>query len=266
MKGPVKRPKAFRIPWPREHGGWGMIATPLLLGWLGSEATAVPGGFWPGLFFGAAALIFYLTHEPIDQALFARDPALRRVMWRWTFGLATCGLILLIPVVAGRPVIPAAAGAASAALGIMMLVLWRQRHGHRRDLLTRALAPVGMSLAAPLTEWAVRGGITSAGWTLAVFDSLFFLGSLLRVRSLVGERGRLGFRIISAAGNLAIVLGVMRWPAVGFEPRAWIIFLPGLILSLAYLLHVPSGHSPLKIGMIELGANVLFLIGLIKKH
>lgn len=271
----------MKIPWPKEHGGFGMIATPLLLGWLvaGFGPGGAPGGPWRGLLFILSVLALYLTHEPIDRALFGRDAAVRREMLGWTARFTMLALIFLGPVVFSRSVTLTVLGTGLAALAIMALVLWLQRHGRRRDLLTRALAPAGMALAAPLTEWAVRGSISALGWTLAALTYLFFLGSLLRVRSLIGERGQLGFRSVSAVGNLLIMLGPLTCRKLGgavgglgaagglfasllgacaAPHEAWLALAPGFWLSLVWLVRPPVGLGPFKIGMIELAANVIF--------
>ncbi len=258
----------MRIPWPKEHGGWGMIATPLLLGWL-------VAGFEPrGLLFILAAMALYLTHEPADRTLFAKDAAIRREMLGWTVRFTVLAVLFLGPVVFSRSISLAVLGTGLAALAIMAVVLWLQRHGHRRDLFTRALAPAGMALAAPLTEWATRGEISPVGWTLAGLTYLFFLGSLLRVRSLVGERGQIRFRIISAAGNLLIMLaplacrGLGGWMGSGLgawlgacaaPAEAWMALAPGFLLSLVWLVRAPVGMAPFKIGMIELTLNLIFV-------
>jgi hypothetical protein len=74
------RPNLRPIALPTEHGGWGFLLEPILLGMLVAPS-------WAGLLLGLAALSAFLTRQPLRFALqdLVRRRSYPRTTWCWIF-------------------------------------------------------------------------------------------------------------------------------------------------------------------------------------
>lgn len=91
----IKRPSNLRsIALPVEHGGWGFLVEPILLGLVLAPSLN-------GLLFGFAMLAFFLIHQPLKVAVKDRLRGIRvpRSIWAEGFVLlyASLALILALP-------------------------------------------------------------------------------------------------------------------------------------------------------------------------
>jgi hypothetical protein len=147
---------------PVEHGGWGMLGEPLLLGLLVAPS-------WAGLAIGTSAVLAFLARHPLKIALgdlrAGRRTARTRAALAFGLGYAVAAVVALVPAAGG------AAGwwvplALAAPLGLVQLahdVRNRGRHALPELMGGVALASVaaaevraaGWSLAAALAAWAV---------------------------------------------------------------------------------------------------------------
>jgi hypothetical protein len=173
------RPNLRPIALPTEHGGWGFLFEPLLLG-----LVVVPS--WAGALLAIAAVCAFLTRQPLRFALQdrIRGKSYPRTSYCWRFAamygagslaaaagaIAIAGWGLAVPVLIAAP------------LGIVQLV--HDARNHSRRLLPEIAGATAMMCSAAAI--AIAGG---ASWTLAAMLAVTMLArtlpSIVYVRTLV---------------------------------------------------------------------------------
>jgi hypothetical protein len=246
---------------PVEHGGWGMLAEPLVLGLL-----AAPSG--PGLGIGLAAVFAFLARHPLKLAI--ADRIQRRHTART---VAALRFVLLYTALAAASLALAASGpprwwvplAAAAPLALAQLAHDVRNKG--RQLLPELLGAVALgSVAAallPAAGWSVA--IAGAAWVLMAVKAaaaiLYVRARLRRDRGLAF--GRSGVFAVHTAGLAAAAglaaLDLAPWlAAAGFSlllaraalglsgfgrrVRPQVVGLTELAYGLAYALAVALGY------------------------
>jgi hypothetical protein len=196
---------------PVEHGGWGMLAEPLVMGLLLAPTLA-------GLGLAVAALGAFLVRHPLKLALSdwrrgTRSPRTRlaaRVAAVYA-AFAVCGLALAVwraPAAAWLPVL------AAAPLGLLQL--WYDARLQGRQLLPELLG--GVALGAGASALMLAGG-----WGMAPALAAWALLAAKAVASVVYIRARLrldrdqpasrwpGLLAHIAAFALAVALALLGW-------------------------------------------------------
>jgi hypothetical protein len=218
---------------PVEHGGWGMLVEPLLLGLLVAPS-------WAGLGVGLAALGAFLMRHPLKLALADRLRGIRTSRTK-----AAERFVLLYALLAAAGLAVAATGrsgwwvplAAAVPFGLVQLAYDLGRKG--RQLLPELLGGValGSVAAAELRAAGWPLGASLAAWLLLAARTV---SAVLYVRArLRGDRGVAPNRaaaLLSHAAALALGLALA---AAGLAP--WLVVL-GFTLLLARAAH---GLSPL---------------------
>ena len=197
------------IALPTEHGGWGFLAEPVLLG-----LALAPS--WAGLAIGLATVAAFLMRHP--SKLYWRNrhrldlsPRFRiaRLFGLLYAGLAAGGFALALALVGWKPLVP-----------YLMLSPLLAMYGafdvsnQARRLLPELVAPMGLAAAAPAI--ALAGGWGWAGaWTLWLLLQARAVPSILYVRARLRlERGNEIDRRPSFLSHLAAVaIGVALWEA-----------------------------------------------------
>lgn len=249
------------VPWksvalPVEHGGWGLLIEPVVLGLVLAPSAA---GFCLA---GAAGAAFLMRHPLrlvfMDRRKQARYP--RTVLAeRFAFGYAALALALLAlaTLLAAAPFWPALAAAALPAL----LALGYDLQGRSREALPEAAG--GVALGASATAIALAGGV-SAGSAFGAWALLALRGvtAVLYVRARLrldrgmpaGARGALVSH--AAAVVAAIALALADW-----GPWLGVLALGILFLRAAWGL---SSHRaqvrPKVVGFQELAFGLLTLV------
>lgn len=209
---------------PVEHGGWGMLGEPLLLGLLVAPSLA-------GLGIGLASLGAFLTHHPAKLALadWRRRSAQPRTAVAVSFMLlygavAAVGLVLArggqrgwwLPLVAAAP------------LALAQLAYAARLQG--RHLLPELLAGValGSVVAAEMRAGGVPFGPALAAWAVIAAKAV---GAVLYVRArLRYDRGLAPNRSVPVASHAGALLMGMALAGSGYTP--WLV-MPAFALLLA---------------------------------
>jgi hypothetical protein len=210
---------------PIEHGAWGFLLEPALLGLLVAAS-------WAGLALVVAALAALLLQTPLSLALtdVRRGKRHPRTALAWRFA-AAYGALLIAALAAAL----AAAGSvtillpAAFAAPLAALQLWLDAQGRARELLPEAAGALAMgSLAACV---ALAGG-----WSLLPALGLWGLLALRAVPAIVYVRARLRLergqpldRRPSAVAHLAAVAAVALAAVAGAV--SWVAALPYAVLT-----------------------------------
>jgi YwiC-like protein len=203
---------------PAEHGGWGLLVEPLVLGLLLAPS---PGG----AAIAVAAAAGFLLHHPVKLALM--DARRRTVYPRTRLALGIGSLYLAVAVAAlaaawtRSP--PACAIPLAAALPFAGLQLAREVTGRGRQLLPELLGAFALAATAPAVILAAGGDAPAAVLVWAVLAARAG-GSILYIRTrLRRDRGLGGSPVPALAVHAATVavtgvlagLGHVPWAVCG---------------------------------------------------
>lgn len=213
---------------PAEHGGWGFLAEPILLGLLVAPS-------WNGALVAAAALFGFLARHPLKLAFQDAVRGRRYPRTFWCRALAASYLIAALLLLSGAVVMSGTAMLVPFALAMPFAALqaWRDAKNHGRELIAEVSGAVAM--ASTVTAIAIAGGAgTGMAYGLAGIMIARFVPAILYVRALLGRLpawcawtahfGALG-AIASYAAPLAVaamVVLLMRaaWGLTHEPPRA----------------------------------------------
>jgi hypothetical protein len=244
------------IALPIEHGGWGFLAEPVLLGMLVAPS-------WAGLALGLAALGAFLARHPLKLALADRRKAVRypRTAWAERFACLYAGLALLALVAAFAT---AHAGfwlplALAAPLGLIQLRLDLDSRG--REMMPELLGAVALtSLAASML---LAGGFSTlaalVAWLiLAVRGTVSVLYVRARFRLDRGLDPRLGLAWASHISGLLLLAALA---SLGLAPRlAAFAFAMLLARALVGLSRFRRPVRPQTIGLQELALGLATVV------
>lgn len=242
---------------PNEHGGWGFLFEPILLGLVLTPS-------WAGVLIGLSATAIFLARHPLKLAItdrkrgrrYARTTAAERFVLIYSAAAAVCllgaillaGPALLVPVLVGAP--------------FALVMIRFDMQGNSRAWLPEMAGPIALSTSAAMIALA-------GGWTIVHALGLMPLLATRALPSIQYVRVRLRLakghapdrtpaiiaHLASMIFGAAIVLVTQGWP---------ILLLLALGILLARALHGlhPSQQSVAAktIGFQELGYGFLFVI------
>ena len=248
------------VPWravalPAEHGGWGFLVEPVVLG-----LVLAPSG--AGVCLALAALAGFLARHPLrlwllDRRKHARHPR-TALAERFFSGYAVLALVLLVAgfILARAPFWPALA----VAVPIGLVPLAFDAVGRSREVLPETAGAV--ALGASATAIALAGGASpSLAWGAWALLALRSVTSVLYVRARIRlDRGL-------AAGPRAVLAGhaVALAAATGLARAGWAPWLASAVFFIL-LARAAWGLSswrrpvrPKTLGFQELGYGILTL-------
>ena len=239
---------------PVEHGAWGFLLEPALLGLLVAAS-------WAGVALVLAALAALLLQTPLSLALTdaRRGKRYPRTALAWRFAaaygalLAAAGSAALV--LAGSVAILLPAAIATPLAGLQ---LWLDARGRARELLPEAAGAVAMGA---LTASVALAG----GWSLLPALGLWGLLALRAVPAIVYVRARLRLergqafdRRPSALLHLAAVAAVSLAAALGAV--SWVAAVPYAVLMARAARGLAPDRAPVTakvVGFREIGFGVM---------
>jgi hypothetical protein len=257
MAGTLPAPVRLRsVALPAEHGAWGLLGEPIVLGLLVAPS-------WAGLGIAVFAIGAFLAHHPLKLAgsdilkgrRAPRTAAATRVFVVYA-AIAAGGLALASAAGRGGWWLPLAAAAP--------LVLWQLRYevGQKgRQLMPQLLPAValGSVAAAEMRAAGVASGLALAAWALLAakaVTAVLYVRTRLRLDR--GQRPDRAGALVSHALALALALGLV---SAGHAP--W----PAVAAFALLLLRAAWGVSPLRravrpqvVGLQEVGYGLAFVL------
>lgn len=205
--------KLKTVALPAEHGGWGFLLEPILLGLLVAPS-------WAGLLIGLGMFAMFLTRHPLKMAVNDRRRGRRYVRTALAERFVVAYSAAILAFLAGallltdlRVFLPLAL-----ALPLMVIQLYYDLTNRSRSVLPELIGPVG--LAAASSSIALAGG-----WALADALPLWGIIAARAVPSVLYVRARLRLehgKPVSAWPSLAAHLlgmaGVALLAALGDAP------------------------------------------------
>lgn len=176
------RPVALRpLALPAEHGGWGFLFEPILVGMLVAPS-------WGGSLIAAAALFGFLARHPLKLAI--QDAVRGRSYPRtfWCRALAASYLLAALLSLLGAVLMSGTGMLIPFALAMPFAALqaWRDARNHGRELLAEVSGAV--ALASTVAVIALAGGVgAEVAYGLAGIVIARFVPAILYVRTLLGR-------------------------------------------------------------------------------
>lgn len=254
------RPASGPVSWktialPAEHGGWGLLGEPLVLGLVLAPTTA-------GACLATAALFAFLARQPLRLALIDRRKGVRyprtAVAERFfaSFLAAAVALLALALAAARAPFWPALAAAAPFAL----VALVHDALGRGREALAEAAGAVALS--ASTAAIALAGGFDPpAAFAASGLLALRALTSVLYVRARIRlDRGLPSGPRTALAAHAGALLAASLLARAGAAP--WLGALAFAVLLARSALGLSRRRRPVRpqrLGFQELAYGVLTL-------
>lgn len=256
-KTPAKRKSAFRsVALPAEHGGWGFLLEPILLGLI-----AFPS--WAGVALGVAASGVFLLDQPLKIAV--KDALRGKRYPRTTLaermsvvygGLAVGGLILAL-IWAVQPFWGVILGALP--LALLKVIAGTQNQGRVLSAeIGGALALAGAAAAITLAGGAALTTALAAWLALGLRDVSSILYVRARLRLLRGEPTSVRTALIAHLAGLVILLGI----AIGGVWN-WLAPLAGVILLIRAGWWLRADQRPVRapvVGFQEMTVGIIFAL------
>ncbi|GAA1764624.1 YwiC-like family protein [Luedemannella helvata] len=237
MSAPVRR-RAVRRYVPPQHGAWAMLLLPFLAGVL------VAGPRWVHLPLLIAWLGGYLwSYYALLAVKTGRPGRVRDQLLLYGAVTAAAGLA----VVAARPGVVVFAPVYAALLAVNVGYARRRRE---RSLIND-LASVAQSCVMVFVVAFCAGAPPASVWPAFVAVLLYFVGTVLHVKTMIRERGSVAYRRASVAYH-ALALAVAAWLGPAFA----VVF--GLLLVRA-IVSPRLSLTPKRVGITEIVASVLVL-------
>ncbi|WP_018131602.1 YwiC-like family protein [Effusibacillus pohliae] len=241
----------MKIVLPREHGAWGMLLAPWLVG-------ASHGGWQAShVWLLLAMLAAYLATYPL--LMWIKNPRRNGHMKRWAAGYVVAAGCFSLPLLWRFPALLALAAPACLLLAVNIRFAKRKRE---RQLLNDLAAICGLSLGAMASYFVGRQVFDFTAFALWLSCVLLFFGSALYVKSLIRERGN---RKIKIACNLYhTMLVLLPLLANGLYPAALPVGMWAAAYAFAagraWLTRFDSVMRPLAVGLIEIANTVWFVL------
>lgn len=173
------RPRLRSVALPAEHGGWGFLLEPILLGLLAAPSLA-------GLWLGLAALAVFLVHQPLKIAIKdwrkGKNDARTRMAWRFAIIYSIAGLVafILALTTTAHPFWPSLL----LALPFALIQLRHESSGRGRELIPEITGAVALLATAPAIAQA-------AGWSMPLAFGMWLILTMRTVISILYVRARL---------------------------------------------------------------------------
>ena len=255
---PPERPAA--VPWravalPAEHGGWGFLAEPVILGLVLAHSAA-------GLGLALAALAAFLARHPLRLLLIDRRKGVRyprTTLAERAFAAYTAAALALVAVafaLASSPFwLPLAV---AAPIGLVALAF--DARGRSREAFPEAAGAVALGASAPAI--ALAGGAPAAfAWGAWALLALRAVTSVLYVRARIRlDRGLAAGPGAVHAGHAAALAAATGLTSVGWAPwLAPVVFFVLLARSGWGLSRWRRPARPQALGFQEVGYGLLTL-------
>lgn len=240
---------------PVEHGAWGMVGEPLLLGLIVAPS-------WGGLGVGLASLAAFLAHHPLKLALADRR---RRSLSRRT--TAATAFVLFYAAAAAAGLALARRGqpgwwlplAVASPLALAQLAY--DSGGQGRRLLPELLGGVALScvVAAEMRAAGWPFGPSLAAWAVVAAKAI---GAVLYVRArLRYDRGLAPNRIVPVVSHVATLLLGLALARTGYVP--WVVVPASTLLLTRAAFGLSSLHRrvrPQAVGVQEMAYGFSFVL------
>lgn len=221
---------------PNQHGAWGMLASPLLVGVVASSPR------WVHLPLGVLWFVGYFAFFAAGLWLKSgRRP-------RYLPPVRAYTVASIPPAVAVLVLRPDLAAWAPLFVPPLLVGLWLAARRRDRSLPSGLATITAACLMTPVAFDAGEGSDWSRAWTLAAVLAAYFVGTLLYVKTMIRERDSKAYYRLSVGYHLAVTaaMATVSWWLVGLFA----------VLALRAAVLPRRRLTPKQVGLLEVGANV----------
>ncbi len=259
----------MRIPspiFPREHGGWAVVITPMVADFVGLWRVT-----WDAVVLVLAVMFAYLSYDPLSR-LFRRvdrDGSSAAKLSRTRIWASVYLVLAAIPFLAlllnGYTLLLLFGGAGACLFAVNFVLIQTAPNSVFRDLSGIA----GLSLTCPSLYYVLCGTLDRASVMLWLFIFLFFVGTTVYVHMRIGtlrlkkvglklnERLYLGRWTI---GSFGVMFGAVIFLSAKSYVSSLVIisFLPMTLHAIMGILKLESKVNFRNLGFLLLGQSLLF--------
>jgi hypothetical protein len=255
------------MPIPREHGAWAVLYGPFLIG-------AGSAGRWDVqiLIFWVAVTAFFLARHPLSMLARLRaagpvDADKLNYWMHWFVIYLVAGLAATAPLLFYYKLwylLPL--GGASALVLLAHLYLSTKRA--ERRLLGEFLGVAGLTLTAPGAYYVLQAQLDDVGLFLWFWNLLYFTSGIFYVKMRVGcFAGKPDSHLLlwqCALYHLLLLCLIVAWVWWGWVSQLFLLaFLPIVVRAFAGMLVRQRGLNLKRIGYMEIGFTLIFVIALV---
>lgn len=257
MKIKNKNVRLKSVLLPVEHGGWGFLSEPILLGLLVTPSLSA-------VYLSVATIAAFLLRHPLKLYLKARKQgelspkgtAAKYVTLFYAM-IAFVGFMVILFTVGIKPLLPFVILSP-----FMIIYLIYDNTSRGRNMLPELTGPLGLAAVAPAIVLANDWTTTQAAVLWFILLSRF-IPSILYVRTRLRlERGETINRLSSFLSHLFCLLVLLFFTVFGFSPFSAVIAMA--ILYLRAVIGLSPKRRPAKvktIGYLELGYGLVYVLG-----
>lgn len=225
---------------PNQHGAWGMLVSPFLVGMLAAEPRWVHLPLLVLWFVGYFA--FFATGLWLKASRRARYFPPVRAYALATLPFAVLVLVLRPDLVRWAPLF----------VPLLAAGLWLAAGRQDRSLRSGLATILAACLMTTVAHDAGDGADWARAWTLTGVLAAYFVGTLLYVKTMIRERDSRAYYLLSVGYHAAAALAMV-WVSW------WLVGLFVVLLARAALL-TGRGLSPKQVGVGEIFANIAVVV------
>lgn len=252
------------MPIPKEHGAWAVLYAPLIIGAASARRLDVEI-----LIFWVAVTAFFLARHPLSRLARLRavgpiDADKFNYWVRWFVIYLVAGLAATVPLLLYYKLwylLPL--GGASAL--VLSAHLYLSTNRAERRLLGEFLGVAGLTLTAPGAYYVLEGRVDEVALFLWFWNLLYFTSGIFYVKMRVGcFAGKPDPHLLlwqCALYHLLLLGLVVAWVWWGWVSALFLLaFLPIVVRAFAGMLIRHRGLNLKRIGYMEIGFTVIFVI------
>lgn len=241
----------MKILLPREHGAWGMLFAPLLVGMFAGGAR----GYHVLLFLGMLAV--YLATYPLIQ--WVKNPKRNSELKGWIAGYGAAAVVPGLPLLFKYPGLIWLALPAGTLLLVNIRFAIRKKERH---MLNDLAAIGGLSFGGVAAYYVGVQAFDLKAWLVWLSCLLLFFGSVLHVKSLIREKGNRAVKTVANLYHAVLVplpiLAQFAYPEL--LPYKWLALAYAFSAVKVWFTPFHSTVRPLTIGILEIANTVWFVI------
>ncbi|GGB00631.1 hypothetical protein ERX37_08465 [Macrococcus hajekii] len=224
---------------PNQHGAWAMLIMPFLFGIFAGQFSLYHIPFIIGWF-----LVFFAT----DHLLLYVKQRKKQIGYVKMAGLLACLAALALLIVVNHQPVLIVFFLIMLPFGYINLMFAKNRN--ERHVMNDISAVVIFSIAGCISYFIGKGQMDLQMLKVFIFSFLYFLGTILYVKTMIREKKNIKYKWLSFSYHLLLVI-------LGFRIHLLLglAMIPSFIRAVAFY---GKNYKPMKIGIVEI-ANACFI-------
>ncbi|EEM03270.1 hypothetical protein bmyco0003_44410 [Bacillus pseudomycoides] len=225
---------------PKQHGAWGMLLIPFILGVL------IGKGTWYHIPLFFAWLFVYLATYPL--LMYVKQPRKKYYLYYFFLYFSVACVFAIVALIYEWRIL---------LFSIVMLPcffinIYYSRQKNERALLNDIFAIILFCIGGIISYYFTMKTVDEKACVIVVISFLYFMGSTFYVKSMIREKKNPTYRLVSWGYHSLLVIITLI-----VSPWFSIIFIPSLVRSIIFY---GRNISILKLGILEIVNSIYFFI------